>query len=259
MKKVLTILLVLTLSISLCGCCLKPEWADATCTEPSTCVKCGKTAGEALGHQWVDATCTEPKTCSVCGETEGELAGHVWKKNETGKFQTCTVCGITEDIVYSGKKCAVSLLLDIELLKAAGNIDNYNVSVPSFEDIKYSFGKGWITHGTAKSFDFTILLTTESEKDIESALKSATLTILPNSTANDKDLAVFSGLFMCLVQATDEKASILSAADILTELVSDSNAHTKNGVTTYTMTKNGVEWSFSEVFGIYVLTGTIKN
>ncbi|MCM1267477.1 MAG: hypothetical protein NC302_06190 [Bacteroidales bacterium] len=49
------------------------EWADATCTAPKTCSKCGATEGEALGHTWVDATFAAPKTCSVCGETEGTV------------------------------------------------------------------------------------------------------------------------------------------------------------------------------------------
>ncbi|MCM1047208.1 MAG: hypothetical protein NC433_02135 [Clostridiales bacterium] len=49
------------------------EWAEATCTEPKTCSKCGETEGQALGHTWMEATFAAPKTCSVCGETEGTV------------------------------------------------------------------------------------------------------------------------------------------------------------------------------------------
>ncbi|MDO5444427.1 MAG: peptidylprolyl isomerase [Eubacteriales bacterium] len=96
MKKILAVVLVLVMAFMLCGCCLKHEFAPATCTEPETCTKCGKTQGEALGHKWQDADCTEPKTCSVCGETEGEALGHDWTEATCTEPKTCTVCGATE-------------------------------------------------------------------------------------------------------------------------------------------------------------------
>ena len=37
--------------------------------QPQTCVECGKTAGEALGHKWEEATCagiTAPGTRLIC-------------------------------------------------------------------------------------------------------------------------------------------------------------------------------------------------
>lgn len=66
------------------------EYADATCTAPKTCVKCGATSGEANGHDFADATCTAPKTCKVCGATEGEAAAHDFKDGK------CTVCGAAD-------------------------------------------------------------------------------------------------------------------------------------------------------------------
>lgn len=93
-KKVLTLVATLGVLVGLTGCCMSHEWADATCTEPKTCTKCGKTEGEALGHQWVEATCTEPKHCSVCGETEGEPIEHTWVDTVGGR--RCTVCGYEE-------------------------------------------------------------------------------------------------------------------------------------------------------------------
>lgn len=87
--------------IAMTGCCFKHEFAEATCTEPKTCVKCGKTEGEALGHEWIGATCTKPKTCSVCGATEGAALGHKIE-TEAGYEATCTKDGLTE-----GKHCTV--------------------------------------------------------------------------------------------------------------------------------------------------------
>ena len=95
-KKFLGGLVVTLTTLLLTGCCMSHDWQDATCTEPKTCVKCGKTEGEALGHTWVDATCTEPKTCSVCGATEGEALGHTWVDATCTEPKTCSVCGATE-------------------------------------------------------------------------------------------------------------------------------------------------------------------
>ena len=50
MKKAIAVLILVVLVFSLTGCCLKHEWKDATCTEPKTCTKCGKTEGEPTGH-----------------------------------------------------------------------------------------------------------------------------------------------------------------------------------------------------------------
>lgn len=71
-------ILCLALILCLSGCACKHEWAEATCTEPKTCTKCGETEGEALGHNWgewevsVEATPTsdglKKRTCTLCGE-----------------------------------------------------------------------------------------------------------------------------------------------------------------------------------------------
>ena len=72
------------------------DWADATCTEPSTCTRCGATRGTAAGHRWIDPTCTEPATCSVCGATRGRPDGHSWASATCTEPKTCTVCDETE-------------------------------------------------------------------------------------------------------------------------------------------------------------------
>ena len=95
-KKVLAIVLAAVMAFTLCGCCLKHDYAPATCTEPETCTKCGKTQGEALGHTWEEATCEEPKTCAVCGATDGEALGHTWEEATCEEPKTCAVCGATD-------------------------------------------------------------------------------------------------------------------------------------------------------------------
>ena len=53
------------------GRSLGHTWTDATCTEPSTCTRCGETTGTALGHdvaQWAEET---PSTCSEPGTETG--------------------------------------------------------------------------------------------------------------------------------------------------------------------------------------------
>ncbi len=95
MKKRFIILFIVLASMLLGGCCLSHDWRDATCVEPKTCAKCGKTEGEALGHTWIPATCTEPKTCSVCGETEGIPLGHDTSPATVEQPETCKRCGET--------------------------------------------------------------------------------------------------------------------------------------------------------------------
>lgn len=94
-KRVYSILLMIVMCMSLCSCCLEHEYTPATCTAPMTCVKCGRTEGEALGHTWEDATCEHPKRCLTCGATEGEALEHNWVKATCMYPMTCTMCGVT--------------------------------------------------------------------------------------------------------------------------------------------------------------------
>lgn len=73
MKRKLTILLLIAvLMLALTGCCFHKEWSDPTCTAPKTCIKCGETEGEPLGHIWQPRTTEVPETCSRCAATQGE-------------------------------------------------------------------------------------------------------------------------------------------------------------------------------------------
>ena len=95
MKKLLTVLLAISVLLVLAGCC-SHEWYAASCEAPKTCAKCGETEGEALGHSWADATCTAPKTCSVCHAQEGSALGHNWIDATTEAPKTCIACNLTE-------------------------------------------------------------------------------------------------------------------------------------------------------------------
>lgn len=95
MKRLISLLLIVSLMLCFSSCCLKHDYALATCEAPPTCIKCGKTEGEALGHRWKDATCSAPKTCSTCNSTEGEALGHSWNKATCTKAKTCSRCKTT--------------------------------------------------------------------------------------------------------------------------------------------------------------------
>ena len=52
---------------------------EATCTDPQICTVCEKVLVEALGHDWADAQCDAPSTCLRCGEESGDVLGHDFK------------------------------------------------------------------------------------------------------------------------------------------------------------------------------------
>jgi hypothetical protein len=97
-KKIVIICIVMIIFIPLMviksvrGCFIH-NWRDATCTEPETCLKCGKSIGSPLGHSFNEATCVLPKTCSTCGETEGKPLGHSPGEWNTDTAATCTTKG----------------------------------------------------------------------------------------------------------------------------------------------------------------------
>ena len=77
------------------------EYSGASCLTPQTCLDCGATVGEALGHSWLAATCTIPETCERCGLTQGEALGHV-EVIDAAVAPTCEYTGLTE-----GTHCGV--------------------------------------------------------------------------------------------------------------------------------------------------------
>ena len=79
---------------------VRHEWKDATCTEPRTCVICGKAEGLPLDHAWVKANCTDPATCTRCGIIEGSAIGHSWNEADCLTPKTCSKCGVTEGSAF---------------------------------------------------------------------------------------------------------------------------------------------------------------
>ncbi len=111
MKKLLSLLLIVSCLLILVGCFHQHNFKEADCLNPKTCSECSETEGVALGHQWNDATCITPKTCITCGKTEGSALGHSWESATCASPKTCMLCGSkegkkgTHDVVNG--KCSV--------------------------------------------------------------------------------------------------------------------------------------------------------
>lgn len=142
MKKIVTFVLTLIISVSLCGCCLNHVWKDATCAEPKTCAKCGKTDGDALGHNWEDATCTEPKTCSRCGEKAGDALGHNWEDATYDAPKTCSRCGDTKGSALS---------LPTYHWNQTTSFDNFDITFDNTNEDPYKYG--FVIVGRYDNFD----------------------------------------------------------------------------------------------------------
>lgn len=99
-KKLIIICCTLFAAMLMTGCCLKHDWEDATCKEPQTCSKCGKTQGDKLDHEWIAATCEAPKTCELCGKTKGDALEHEWLAATCEEPMTCANCGATQGEAY---------------------------------------------------------------------------------------------------------------------------------------------------------------
>lgn len=72
-RRVLAVVAIAVMAFGLTGCCISHDWQDATCTQPQTCSKCGKTTGEPLGHEEQgEANYQSGPICSRCGEELGD-------------------------------------------------------------------------------------------------------------------------------------------------------------------------------------------
>lgn len=71
-------------------------WEEADCETAKTCLVCGATEGDALGHSWRQATCNTPTYCSACGAVSGGELEHVWTEADCVTAKTCSVCGETD-------------------------------------------------------------------------------------------------------------------------------------------------------------------
>ena len=163
-------LLTLVLIVAYSSCFLGHKWYPATCDEPKTCSRCGKTEGSALGHTWVAATCTEAKYCSVCGQESGFPAGHKWVSESADAPQICIVCGKMQPLplpetgkvfIGDGKYCYSELTIKSSStsacyikLKDANGSDAYSFFVragdtvtvpvpPGYYKVYFAYGTDW--------------------------------------------------------------------------------------------------------------------
>lgn len=115
MKKisVLWVAVLITMSIFMQGCyCLPiPLIAD-----PSEMFGCS--------HEWQDATCTTPRTCVLCGETQGEAIGH--KITVTSNY--CEFCGEFEYYELRAVKGVVDKVAsDYDAFQQQGYIERFEI------------------------------------------------------------------------------------------------------------------------------------
>ena len=129
-KKIIYMLLAMSLNAMLTACGHEHTWVDASCTQPRTCSECGEMEGDVLEHTWVDVTCAEPKHCSVCGTTEGEALPHTLTKANYQQPATCEICGETEgdklqaDFEKYGLNCNIEW--DVPYTYKTKNHEGYN-------------------------------------------------------------------------------------------------------------------------------------
>lgn len=81
----------------------------ATCTSPSKCKTCKKTAGLRLPHDFKPANCRTPKTCRSCGAKEGGLGPHSFAPATCILPQICRICstryGLPNGHYFINGKC----------------------------------------------------------------------------------------------------------------------------------------------------------
>lgn len=182
MKKLLVLILTLCCLLVLSGCCFHSEWYAADCTTPKTCVKCGETEGEALGHTWVEADCVTPKTCTVCHLTEGEALGHNWVDATTEAPKTCTTCAATEgERIITDERFTTASTIDLQGKWAAElSISSDMFGVEGFEgslDLQISIELG--NDGT-----MTLGYTTLNDEEFMEALIEYTVEMVYTELAN---------------------------------------------------------------------------
>lgn len=149
MKKASSLIILIcicVLTLTACGC-RHESWIPADCVTAKTCIDCGKTEGEPLGHSWVEASLEAPKTCSACALTEGDrLSQETLFSTETaapllGKWACQT--SIPGQQLGSGLEAYVDALPCITYVEFMGNGEMLMYTVPQDEaqvaDIIYAY------------------------------------------------------------------------------------------------------------------------
>lgn len=132
--------------------CNHENYTEATCTEPSKCLDCGKELSPALGHvpgspatcissqvctrcgtvlkekgnhiAGLSATCTAPQTCKLCGEVLNSALGHNWSGWKTIKNPTVFKPSIEENKCF---RCGKSEKRYGDVLYPTGNANHSSV------------------------------------------------------------------------------------------------------------------------------------
>ena len=98
--KIAIIIGAVVIVLAACGIVFIPkmihQWQPATCTQPETCIECGKTRGDILPHDMTEATCLEPSHCRNCDFSTTGLGDHQWEEATISAPRTCKICGITD-------------------------------------------------------------------------------------------------------------------------------------------------------------------
>ena len=180
---VLVALLVVALAPTVLSSICFHDWAEATCTRPETCTKCGDTRGDALGHSLdegvaVEATCTDEGctlyTCSVCGaefeENVVEALGHDVATWETVKKATCTSKGEKQGTCKRcGETVSKSVAKEEHTLGSWEVVEDYEILpeglvIPGIEQRKCT-----VCGEVIKERDYEIELTVSQENALETA------------------------------------------------------------------------------------------
>lgn len=144
------------------------NWKDSTCTLPKTCINCGLTEGEPLGHDYKmtntkEATCTEvgtkTYTCTKCGTvyTENISAnGHKWQDASCTEPKKCTTCGFVEgDALGHTTDCGICSRCGMELYKLSPvTITGFRPSKDSVGGVTLHFS---IRNNTSKQIKYVYL------------------------------------------------------------------------------------------------------
>lgn len=115
-KRILAVLISGILVMGLTACFHEHVWQDATCTEPMTCIECGKTEGEVLPHTWVAATCTMEEHCDVCGTIVGELVPHDFADPNYQQAEICRECGFTVGLPWEASQAGVETRAKLDVV-----------------------------------------------------------------------------------------------------------------------------------------------
>ena len=118
-------------------------YADATCTDPKTCMRagCGATEGEPLGHDMAAATCTVAPTCTRCQHIEGETIPHTLQVKYVKSVITyvCTECNTS----FQFKNGYTLTGANTNNMVGTGNSGGYTVTagtqLPAIVDGHYEF------------------------------------------------------------------------------------------------------------------------